>query len=311
MRCWRIILKAIGSTFHRLKLIKILRSWFWWWFWSISAIWKTKELRRTRSKASSGEIEQSFDRIITLNCMDLVFRVALNSTIFLQEGHAYHCFCSERRLRLLRKQRMTMGESPQYDNRCRHLTESEVQENLAKGLPSVIRFKVSWSNCFCMLQWVLTVYVTSNTGQVISDEWLQWRFWGHSLRQMWRDKNQWRSRPCKFLFLSVEVDSSYCFLRQVILKSDGFPTYHLANVVDDHLMKISHVIRGVVYTLKISFNPFCTTCVINIWSLLFVGVVGFHAKAPAHVWCIRLDSAWFRASARSYQPVCYHYATMI
>ena len=30
----------------------------------------------------------------------------------------------------------------------------------------------------------------------------------------------------------------------VILKSDGFPTYHLANVVDDHLMKISHVIRG-------------------------------------------------------------------
>jgi glutamyl-tRNA synthetase len=31
---------------------------------------------------------------------------------------------------------------------------------------------------------------------------------------------------------------------QVLLKSDGFPTYHLANVVDDHLMKISHVIRG-------------------------------------------------------------------
>lgn len=31
---------------------------------------------------------------------------------------------------------------------------------------------------------------------------------------------------------------------QVLLKSDGFPTYHLANVVDDHLMEISHVIRG-------------------------------------------------------------------
>ena len=30
----------------------------------------------------------------------------------------------------------------------------------------------------------------------------------------------------------------------VILKTDGFPTYHLANVVDDHDMKISHVIRG-------------------------------------------------------------------
>lgn len=31
---------------------------------------------------------------------------------------------------------------------------------------------------------------------------------------------------------------------QVLLKSDGFPTYHLANVVDDHLMNITHVIRG-------------------------------------------------------------------
>ncbi len=31
---------------------------------------------------------------------------------------------------------------------------------------------------------------------------------------------------------------------QVLIKSDGLPTYHFANVVDDHLMRISHVIRG-------------------------------------------------------------------
>ena len=31
---------------------------------------------------------------------------------------------------------------------------------------------------------------------------------------------------------------------QVLLKSDGFPTYHLAHIVDDHLMGITHVIRG-------------------------------------------------------------------
>ena len=30
----------------------------------------------------------------------------------------------------------------------------------------------------------------------------------------------------------------------VLLKSDGFPTYHLANVVDDHLMRITHILRG-------------------------------------------------------------------
>lgn len=31
---------------------------------------------------------------------------------------------------------------------------------------------------------------------------------------------------------------------QILMKSDGFPTYHFANVVDDHCMKITHVIRG-------------------------------------------------------------------
>lgn len=34
---------------------------------------------------------------------------------------------------------------------------------------------------------------------------------------------------------------------QVLLKSDGFPTYNFANVVDDHLMRISHVARGCEY----------------------------------------------------------------
>jgi glutamyl-tRNA synthetase len=39
-------------------------------------------------------------------------------------------------------------------------------------------------------------------------------------------------------FDSAEVDD------QILVKSDGFPTYHLANVVDDHEMAITHVIRG-------------------------------------------------------------------
>ncbi|KAG0344573.1 Glutamyl-tRNA synthetase [Podila minutissima] len=42
----------------------------------------------------------------------------------------------------------------------------------------------------------------------------------------------------KVEFSNKEVDDS------VLMKSDGFPTYHLANVVDDHLMGITHVIRG-------------------------------------------------------------------
>lgn len=39
-------------------------------------------------------------------------------------------------------------------------------------------------------------------------------------------------------FLSDNIDD------QILIKSDGYPTYHLAVVVDDHLMKITHVIRG-------------------------------------------------------------------
>jgi glutamyl/glutaminyl-tRNA synthetase len=34
---------------------------------------------------------------------------------------------------------------------------------------------------------------------------------------------------------------------QVLLKSDGYPTYNFANVVDDHDMRISHVVRGSEY----------------------------------------------------------------
>lgn len=41
----------------------------------------------------------------------------------------------------------------------------------------------------------------------------------------------------------VEFDSALVD-DKVLMKSDGMPTYHLANVVDDHLMKITHVIRG-------------------------------------------------------------------
>ncbi|HTQ99461.1 MAG TPA: glutamate--tRNA ligase, partial [Candidatus Acidoferrum sp.] len=41
----------------------------------------------------------------------------------------------------------------------------------------------------------------------------------------------------------VEIEWSQVDM-QVLMKSDGLPTYHLANVVDDHLMEITHVLRG-------------------------------------------------------------------
>ena len=48
--------------------------------------------------------------------------------------------------------------------------------------------------------------------------------------------NDRRRGPIEFEWKSVDM--------QVLMKSDGLPTYHLANVVDDHLMEITHVFRG-------------------------------------------------------------------
>ncbi len=42
---------------------------------------------------------------------------------------------------------------------------------------------------------------------------------------------------------AIEIDWQQVDM-QILLKADGMPTYHLANVVDDHLMQITHVIRG-------------------------------------------------------------------
>lgn len=55
-----------------------------------------------------------------------------------------------------------------------------------------------------------------------------------------------REGNCAFSDLlrgTIEIEWSTVDM-QVLVKSDGMPTYHLANVVDDHLMGITHVIRG-------------------------------------------------------------------
>jgi len=63
----------------------------------------------------------------------------------------------------------------------------------------------------------------------------------HVLRLRMPDERKFRFND--LIRGDVEMDSSQSD-DQVIIKSDGFPTYHLAAVVDDHYMKISHVIRG-------------------------------------------------------------------
>lgn len=122
----------------------------------------------------------------------------------LNNGSAYYCFCTEKRLELLRKEAMKCRQVPKYDNRCRHFTKEEVKEMLRKNSTYCIRFKLpSISEAFHDI-----VY-----GEVLHD------------------------------VTKSEGDP-------VIIKSDGYPTYHFANVVDDHFMEISHVLRGVEWQIS-------------------------------------------------------------
>ncbi|XP_014279466.1 nondiscriminating glutamyl-tRNA synthetase EARS2, mitochondrial isoform X2 [Halyomorpha halys] len=116
---------------------------------------------------------------------------------------AYYCFCTEKRLDLLRKDALRNRQVPRYDNRCRSLEKKEIISKLNSGAEKCIRFKLVPSEPFNDL-----VYGTVQ----------------HEVQE-------------------VEGDP-------VIMKTDGWPTYHLANVVDDYLMNISHVIRGVEWLLS-------------------------------------------------------------
>ena len=48
------------------------------------------------------------------------------------------------------------------------------------------------------------------------------------------------------VFVSITIDNKE-IEDQVLLKADGYPTYNFANVIDDHLMHITHVVRGCEY----------------------------------------------------------------
>lgn len=60
----------------------------------------------------------------------------------LEEGKAYHCYCSEEELEAEREALMAKGDMPRYLGKCRNLTPEQVAEFEAQGLKPVVRFKV-------------------------------------------------------------------------------------------------------------------------------------------------------------------------
>ena len=130
--------------------------------------------------------------------------------MLLESGHAYRCFCSAERLNSLAMERTKQGLPIDYDRTCANIASEEADERSAKGEPYIIRLKVP------------------NVAPIYND-----LVYG-TIGQQKKTKG---SR-------SLHAQSSY--EDPVLIKSDGLPTYHLANVVDDHYMEITHVIRAVV-----------------------------------------------------------------
>ncbi|HPA25813.1 MAG TPA: glutamate--tRNA ligase [bacterium] len=140
-----------------------------------------------------------------------------------KNGHAYYCFCSSETLNEMRKEQEAQKQAPMYDRRCLKLSAEEIDKKLQAGEPYVIRLKIP------------------NTSPLPSP------YKGEGVKgPLPLPRGELERGVISFPDLirgQVSFDLK-TIDDQVLIKSDGFPTYHLANVVDDHEMEISHVIRA-------------------------------------------------------------------
>lgn len=118
----------------------------------------------------------------------------------IEQGDAYYCFCDKERLESL-KTEVAGKEITVYDKHCLHLSQEEIEANLAAGKPYVIRINMP------------TEGTTTFHDELYGDITVE----------------------------NNELDD------MILIKSDGYPTYNFANVIDDHLMGITHVVRGNEY----------------------------------------------------------------
>lgn len=123
-----------------------------------------------------------------------------------QKGHAYYAFDSSEDLAEMRKRYEAEGmHSPKYDR----TTRTSMKNSFTLSQDEVNSLKESCPHIVIRLD--IPIDETVSFTDIVRGD---------------------------VSFDSNELDD------KVILKADGMPTYHLANIVDDHLMEISHVIRG-------------------------------------------------------------------
>ncbi len=127
----------------------------------------------------------------------------------LNTGEAYRCFCTADRLDDLNRRRHEKGLSLGYDRKCHHsISTVQAEEKAHNGEANVIRF-------LSPAEWPRYHDLVYGKGQ------------GHG------------AEKTKRLLMDEPV-----YEDAILMKSDRFPTYHWANVCDDHEMHITHVVRG-------------------------------------------------------------------
>ncbi|KAG6831645.1 hypothetical protein H0H92_008722 [Tricholoma furcatifolium] len=145
----------------------------------------------------------------------------------LDSGHAYRCFCSVDKMTETRERLARSGSNKTYDKTCLHLTDEEVARRVRAGEKSVIRLNVSFITSSPHIVWLLKCFTLAQDGNLPVRPPSTDLVFGN----------------LKDAHLSLSTDP-------ILLKTDLFPTYHLASVVDDHEMGITHVLRGEEWLLS-------------------------------------------------------------
>ncbi len=129
----------------------------------------------------------------------------------IQRGQAYPCFCTEDELTAIREEQERLKENPGYYGKWakhRNLSLEEIQSRIEQGLSFVVRLRSRGFH--------------DDRINEITD-----------IRMISVEDG------IRGTLTMPENDQDV-----VLLKANGIPTYHFAHVVDDHLMRTTHVVRG-------------------------------------------------------------------
>lgn len=148
-----------------------------------------------------------------------------------RKGQAYPCFLTEEELTAIRSEqeanKETTGIYGKYAEKSRNLTLEEIEANIAVGKSYVMRLKSS----------------DTSTGSVN----------GASGKVKYEDRD-----GVTYFHVNDAIRGDVAMPVNdqdvVILKANGIPTYHFAHVIDDHLMRTTHVVRGEEWLMSLPIH---------------------------------------------------------